>query len=82
MFGNTRNTKETQMFDRRIGRVGGALVGLAMIAVAVVLAVNRKPQQSGSMGGVDGRRAYRVYSQRAQATERLLIENRLDLGNE
>jgi hypothetical protein len=74
------NKKETAMFDRRIGRIGGFVVGMAMVVSALVMAMNRKSEHARTVAGADARGSYQTYQERAKATERLLVEDRLDLS--
>jgi len=68
------------MFDRRIGRIGGFVVGCAMVVSALVMAMNRKSERGSMVAGLDARNSYETYQERAEATERLLVEERLDLS--
>lgn len=73
------NQMEVSVFDRIIGRVGGMVFGVALIAAAVFMATNQKPEGHRRVvrGRVDGQRAYESYQQRTKAAERMLLTDRV-----
>lgn len=65
------------MFDRRIGRILGFVVGIAMLAGAAALASRVRVDRDQIRQPVDQGQSRRNYEERMKQTERLLFSGRL-----